>query len=94
MRYSIAVKFIAIVLCAISLVAAVACGFGIVQVTELGLYTDGFDGWIENRLQWQAHDLAKDLVDRYAVRKLCPAAPCASSWARCTAWRTTWSCAR
>ena len=74
MRYSIAVKFIAIVLCAISLVAAVACGFGIVQVTELGLYTDGFDGWIENRLQWQAHDLAKDLVDRYAVRKLtnCP----------------------
>ncbi len=74
MRYSIPVKFIAIVLCAISLVAAFACGLGIVQVTELGLYTDGFDGWIENRLQWQAYDLANDLVDRYAVRKLtnCP----------------------
>ena len=74
MRYSIPAKFIAIVLAAISLVAVFGCCFGIVQVAELGLYTDGIDDWITNRMQWQALDLAEDLVDRFAVRKLtnCP----------------------
>lgn len=74
MRYSVAVKFIAIALTAIALVAAFAGVLGIVQVAQLGLYTDGFDGWIQNRLEWQAYDLAEDLTDRYAVRALtnCP----------------------
>ncbi len=74
MRYSITVKFIAILLTAVALVAAFAGVLGIVQVAELGLYTNGFDGWVQNRLEWQAYDLAKDLTERYAVRELtnCP----------------------
>lgn len=74
MRYSIAVKFIAIMLTAIAMVMAFAGILGIVQVAQLGLYTDGFDGWVQNRLEWQAYDLAEDLTDRYAVRALtnCP----------------------
>ena len=74
MRYSVAVKFIASALTAIALVAAFTGVLGIVQVAQLGLYADGFDGWIQNRLEWQAYDLAEDLTDRYAVRALtnCP----------------------
>ena len=70
MRYSIPVKFAVIVLTAVSLVAAFAGALGIIQVAELGLYTDGFDGWINNRLERQAYNLAEDLTERYAVRKL------------------------
>ena len=70
MRYSIPMKVIAIMLTALALLAGFASIFGIVQVAQLGLYTDGFDGWVNNRLQWQAHDLAKNLTDRYAVRAL------------------------
>ena len=74
MRYSIPVKFIAILLCALALALACGCVLGIVQVAELGLYTDGFDSWVENRLEWEANSLAKNLTDRYAVRSLtnCP----------------------
>jgi signal transduction histidine kinase len=74
MHYSLAVKFIAIFLTAVALVAIFSCTLGIVQVAELGLYTDGFDGWIHNRLEWQAYSLAEDLTDRYAVKALtnCP----------------------
>ena len=74
MRYSIAVKFIAIVLTAVALVAVFAGTLGITQVAQLGLYTDGFDGWVQNRLKWQGYDLAKDLTERFAVQALtnCP----------------------
>ncbi len=74
MRYSIFVKFIAVLLTAVALVAGFACTLGIVQVAELGLYTDGFEGWVDNRLQWQAYSLAEDLTERYAVHALtnCP----------------------
>lgn len=70
MRYSILVKFIAVALSAIALVAGFASVLGIVQVAELGLYTDGFDGWIDNRLERQAYGLAEDLTERFAVRRL------------------------
>ena len=70
MRYSIPVKFIAIALTAVALLMGVASGFGIVKVAELGLYTDGFDSWIDNRMEWQAQTLAEDLTERYAVKKL------------------------
>ncbi|MBR7123042.1 MAG: HAMP domain-containing histidine kinase [Oscillospiraceae bacterium] len=74
MRYSMPQKFIAIVLTAIAMVTAFGGILGIWQVAELGLYTDGLDGWIENRLVWQADSLARKLTDRYAVRSLtnCP----------------------
>ena len=70
MRYSIPVKFIAILLTALSLLAAAATGFGIVQVDGLGLYSNDFDGWMANSLQWQAQPLAEKLTERYAVKKL------------------------
>ena len=70
MRYSIPVKFIAIMLTAIALLVGVASGFGIVQVAEYGLYSDGFEGWINNRIQWQAQSLAEKLTEHYAVKKL------------------------
>ena len=70
MRYSIPVKFIAIALTAVALLMGVASGFGIVKVAEQGLYTDGFESWIDNRLQWQAQALVEDLTERYAVKKL------------------------
>ena len=74
MRYSIPIKFLAFLLAAVALTAAFVGVLGIVQVAELGLYADGFDSWVQNRLQWKAFDLAKDLTDRYAVRTLtnCP----------------------
>ena len=70
MRYSIPIKFIAVLLTAVALVAALGGVVGIVQVAELGLYTDGFDRWVDNRLQWQAYDLANQLTERYAIRTL------------------------
>lgn len=70
MRYSIPVKFIAVLLTAVALVAAFGGVLGIAQVAELGLYNDGFDSWVDNRLQWQGYDLAKKLTERYAVRTL------------------------
>ena len=70
MRYSIPVKFMAVLLTAVALVAVFGGILGIAQVAELGLYTDGFDRWVENRLQWQTYDLAKKLTERYAVRTL------------------------
>ena len=74
MRHSIPVKFIALMLTALALVAAFVSALGIIQVVELGLYTDGFDSWVRNRLEWQAYDLAQNLTDRYGVRTLsnCP----------------------
>ena len=74
MRYSIPVKFVAAVLCALAIVCSCVSMLGIVQVAELGLYTDGFDNWVQNSLQWTANDLADDLTKRYAVRALtnCP----------------------
>ena len=70
MRYSIPVKFIAIMLTALALLAGFASTLGIIQVAQLGLYTDGFDGWVRNRLEWQAFSLAENLTERYAVRTL------------------------
>ena len=70
MRYSIPVKFIAVLLTAVALVAAFGGILGIAQVAQLGLYNDGFDRWVDNRLQWQGYDLAKKLTERYAVRTL------------------------
>ena len=70
MRYSIPIKFLAVLLAAVALTAAFIGTLGIWQVAELGLYTDGFDSWIGNRLEWQGYDLATSLTDRYAVRRL------------------------
>ena len=70
MRYSIPAKFIAVLLAAVALTTAFISAFGIIQVADLGLYSNGLDSWIDNRLQWQANDLAKSLTERYAVKTL------------------------
>ena len=70
MRYSIPVKFLAVLLAAVALTAAFIGILGIVQVADLGLYTDGFDNWVTNRLEWQGYDLAKRLSERFGVRSL------------------------
>ena len=70
MRYSIPMKFIAIALTAVALLVGVSSAFGIVKVEEQGLYANGFESWIDNRLEWQAQALAEDLTERYTVKKL------------------------
>lgn len=74
MRYSIPVKFVAVLLAAVALTVVCISTFGIWQVAELGLYTDGFDSWLSNGMGWQAYDLAKNLTNWFAVRELtnCP----------------------
>ena len=70
MRYSIPMKFLAVLLAAVALTTAFIATLGIRQVADLNLYSDGFDSWVNNRLEWQAYDLAKNLTERFAVRAL------------------------
>ncbi len=70
MRYSIPTKFFAVLLAAVTLTVAFISILGIAQVAELGLYANGLDGWMHNRLEKDARELAKDLADRYVVRSL------------------------
>ena len=70
MRYSIPMKFLAVLLAAVALTAAFIGAVGILQVAELGLYTDALDGWLNNRLEWQGYDLAESLTKRFAIRAL------------------------
>ena len=50
MKHSIAVKFIAIILCAISLVSCVGGALGIAVNESYGLYTGDTNKWLENEL--------------------------------------------
>ena len=70
MRYSIPVKFIAIVLTALALTLSFLCGLGIVQAERFDLYTRNFDDWVHQRLEWQSYELASGLAERYAVTNL------------------------
>ena len=70
MRYSVPVKFLAILLTALTLTASFVCGLGIVQAETFGLYTRDFSEWVHQRLEWQAYDLASGLAERYACTNL------------------------
>ncbi len=62
MKHSIIVKFLMIVVCCLSLVAAVGCTAGIVALESANLYITGLDA-----LQDQAYDsIAKDIATGYA----------------------------
>ena len=50
MKYSITIKFIAIILCAVSLVACVGGALGIIINESYGLYTGDTNKWLENEL--------------------------------------------
>ena len=51
MKYSVAVKFIAIILCAISLVGCVGGALGIVVNESYGLYTGDTNKWLTNEME-------------------------------------------
>ena len=70
MRYSVPVKFIAILLTALALTVSFVCALGIVQAETFGLYTRDYNDWVHQRLQWQAYDLASGLAERYACTDL------------------------
>ena len=48
LRYSILTKFLAIVLCAVSLVVCVAGATGIILNENNGLYTHDLESWMES----------------------------------------------
>ena len=70
MRYSIPVKFLAILLTALTLTLSLVCVLGIVQAEAFGLYTGSFDDWLHHRLERESYDLGNGLVERYAVLNL------------------------
>ena len=70
MGYSIPVKSIAVILTALALVLSFSCVLGIAQAEEYDLYTQDFDDWVHQRLEWQAYDLASGLAERYAISNL------------------------
>ena len=70
MRYSVPLKFIAILLTALALTVCFVCTLGIVQAETFDLYTRDFDDWVHQRLQWQAYDLGSGLAERHAIVEL------------------------
>ena len=70
MRYSVPLKFLAVLLAALSLTTAFLSILGIAQVAELGLYAEGMDGWMHNRLEKDARELAEKLAERDIVWEL------------------------
>lgn len=74
MKYSIPVKFMAVFLCALSLVAIIGGAFGILSAEEFGLYTSDPDAWRESEVFGIAHDLAYSSAQLYAAEHLghCP----------------------
>ena len=70
MRYSIGVKFIVIILCAVSLVSCVAGGAGILLNESYGMYTKGIDQWVEEELREIGHTIAYPYAALYAAEHL------------------------
>jgi len=69
-RYSLPVKFIAVILTAVALIVCLGSAIGIVQLVNAGLYTDTINDFLYNRLEFQAYELAESLTERYAVTQL------------------------
>jgi len=70
LKHHIIIKFLAVFLCAASLLGAVASGLGIFAMTELGLREQTLEEAREESLRSIANDLANQLVLRYASREL------------------------
>ncbi len=68
-RYSIFIKFLAILLAACALVTAAAGAFGIVLLTQLDMYNaDDYAQWRQEELEDRANTLACELANDYAMR--------------------------
>ena len=67
-------KFVAIALCAAALLAAAAGGFGILVLTEAGLYTGTVQDYHRDRLEDVAYSYAQNVAQRYACIEIggCP----------------------
>ena len=76
MRNSIFVKFVVIILCALSLVVCVAGAAGIMVAENSGLYTNDVDTWIQGELHAIGWDIVYDYGVLYAAEHLgnCPEA--------------------
>lgn len=74
MKHHIALKFLAVLLCAASLLGAVGSALGILALTELDLYNKTVDQVIEEQIRSDGTALANQLALRYASRTLggCP----------------------
>ncbi len=74
MKYNIALKFIAIALCAAALLGMVVSGGGIFVLMEMNLYNKTVDEVVEERNQIDGENFARELALSYASRELggCP----------------------
>ena len=74
MKHSIAVKFIAITLCALSIVSIAASGFGILFMEAYNLYNEPLDTQKREQLDLMAQEIAWYSAQRHAAESLgnCP----------------------
>ena len=70
MKHSITVKFLAFVLCALSLVTVVFSGFGIAFMQGYDLYHTPLEIIQRNQMNYASSALAEYYTQRYAARTL------------------------
>ncbi len=70
MKYHVAAKFLAVFLCAVSLLSAVGSALGILALTELDLYSKTVDQVMDEQIQEYGSIQAKQLARNYASRTL------------------------
>ena len=70
MRHSIPLKFIALCLAALSLLAVLGSAAGIVGLAAMDLYDNSFDEYYERFLESERQEFAANLVHRYASLNL------------------------
>ena len=70
MKYSIFTKFVAIVLCAVSLVVCAAGAAGIMISEENGLYTNSVDTWLDSEMHHNGYFIARDYCSLYVTERL------------------------
>ena len=70
MKYSIFTKFVAIVLCAVSLVVCAAGAAGIIISEDNGLYTNDVDNWLDTELTHIGYYIARDYCSLYVAEHL------------------------
>ena len=67
MKHSIVLKFVALILCALSVVAAIGGGAGIVALESSGLYVNDLDTLQDQEYNSIATTIARSYAQRYAV---------------------------
>ena len=70
MKYSIVLKFVAIVLCACCLLTALCAGAAVIGVAASGLYSSTIDELQEEKDYWTLNGMARTLARQYAAIEL------------------------